>query len=175
VTELEVAPVPRSLFRQGLEPGHNAGSHQGFRLIRLDEVGTVASYVPPLPTWLPQGFTLARVVYAADLPWGAWADYPDRPAREVFVAVYRRDFAYFVVTTRRADDTIRLTDPECLDVCEPGETYISAGGPSFQTAAARPGAVTHAWGEANGIRITVDGDLTVADLKGILDSLPLSP
>jgi len=33
--------------------------------------------------------------------------------------------------------------------------------------------VAHAWGESGGIRITVDGDLTVADLKAILDSLPL--
>ncbi len=54
VTQMEVGLVPRSLFRQGLEPGDLAGSDQGFRPITTEASKSIASYVPPLPTWVPE-------------------------------------------------------------------------------------------------------------------------
>ena len=66
-----------------------------------------------------------------------------------------------------------LSEPRCWEWCPPAEAFTTAAGVWFEVAAARPAMVANAWGEFDGIRITVDGDLTVADLKAILDSLPL--
>jgi hypothetical protein len=97
------------------------------------------------------------------------------PSREVIVVVYHRGLQAIAVTTRVADDPLArfAADPYCRgDVCDRGTAYTVPSGWEFRVVgpAWMP---THAWGIASGLVITVDGDITVADLQAILDSLPL--
>lgn len=151
---------------------------RGFTLVSLEKAEELAGYPTPTPGWLPTGFELASVAFAVNPQSDVNALNP--PSENVVIKTYRRwGFDTLTITTRvetveylRGDSgEIRpWTDPYCIgQPCEPTATH-DALNTTFQVVAG-PLATTHAWGIANDVVVTVGGEITLDQLRAVLDSL----
>jgi hypothetical protein len=169
------AALPPDAFTLAFPPGVDvARTDYGFRRVALSEVGAAAGYAPLVPEWVPVGFTLADVAVAPDAaPTGTEAGNP--PSKDVVSLAYRRGFDELVVTTRRAggrhwDDPL-ATGEGFVD--HPKRVEIDSG--ALAGVAGRlliaPRGIPHLWAIADGLVVTVSGDLGRAELLQIASSL----
>lgn len=149
-------------------------SDDGFRRVPLSGVAGVVGYAPLVPAHVPEGYSLAEVSVAREAaPTGAGAANP--PSHMVVSLAYRRGLDLFLVTTREVGDA-RWTDP-----LAPGEGFVEHPEPvALATGALRgseaqavlsPHGVPHVWAVADGLVVTVAGDLSRAELVAVAGSL----
>ncbi len=181
VDDLEAVDIGRDRFTQGIG-SEQAGGYRdiGFRPVTLEEAAARAGYAPLLPAWIPEGFMLASVVYADEPESDSNLNNP--PSQRVIVAEYRKGFRSFAVTTRahtveylrgNSGETRPWKDLYCIGYdCGPTE-MIDVGGNSWSVVAG-PVEVTHAWGMAGDLVVTVGGDLSQSEVISIATSLPVS-
>lgn len=175
VVEITIAAVDRARFRLWDGPAVEPTEH-GFTAIGLAEADTRLGYEPPHPSWLPDGF-LPTSVEVADSPL-LWWSYPSLPRSErVAVLTYRRGAIETLTVTVRDATTGDWQDPYHRgDMDLTGAPHVTPGGLTFSVVAGPwpfwP--VTHAWAITGGLVITVGGDITVDELRRILDGLDVA-
>ena len=167
--------IPGHTFRPAFPAGAEVmQSDDGFRRLPLAEVAAAVGYAPLVPTAVPSGYDLAEVAVATEAgPTGTEASNP--PSRKVVSLAYRRGLDRFVVTTRLAGSAA-WSDPLAS-----GEGYVDHPEPvALDTGPLRgsdarivlsPRGVPHLWGVANGLVVTVAGDLSRAELESVGRSL----
>lgn len=167
--------LPADTFRLSFPPGAEVmRSDDGFRRLPLAEVEAAVGYAPLVPAHVPDGYSLAEVGVAAEAgPTGTEAGNP--PSRMVVSLAYRRGLDRFVVTTRLAGSG------EWSDPLASGEGYVDHPEPvALGTGALRgsdarlvlsPRGVPHLWSVAEGLVVTVAGDLSRDELESVAGSL----
>jgi hypothetical protein len=169
------APLPAHAFTLAFPPGLEvARTDYGFRRIGLADVPAAVGYAPLVPAWVPAGFTLSEVAVATHTaPTGAEAGNP--PSADVVSLAYRRGFDTLIVTTRRDlgkqwDDPLATGEgfvdhPE--SVTFDGGALAGATGNLLIAARGTP----HVWADADGLVVTVSGDVGRAELLQVAWSL----
>jgi hypothetical protein len=172
VVEADVAQVPRERFALWADPPIPEVDH------RFEAVGPVGAadhlgYEPPWPSWLPDGFTLTAVDVASDpLLWWSYPSLP--PSESLGVFTYRRGTLETITITARSADTGRWHDPYHrgdMDLTGSPHTTPSGRRCSVVTGPWPFWPVSHAWAIGDGLVVTVGGDLSLADLRRVLDGL----
>lgn len=147
----------------------------GFRRAGLAEVEGIVGYPPLVPRAVPPGFGLAELAVARRAgPTGSEAGNP--PSRMVVSLAYRRGFERLLVTTRLSGpDPGRWDDPLASGEGLPDrpERVAIAGGALDGAAelVIGPRAVPHLWALADGLVVTVSGDLGREELLEVAGSL----
>jgi hypothetical protein len=149
-------------------------SDDGFRHVPLHTVAGTVGYAPLVPQWVPDGYRLVEVAVArAAGPTGKEAGNP--PSRMVVSLSYRRGLDQFLVTTRLRDAGT-WGDPLATGegfVDRPETLRIDAG--ALRGARAEllidPRGTPHVWTLTRDLVVTVNGDLTRAELVRITNSL----
>jgi hypothetical protein len=149
-------------------------SDGGFRRVPLDQIAALVGYAPLLPSDAPDGFDLSEVAVATDAGrTGTEAGNPQ--SLEVVSLAYRRGLDRFVVTTRLAGSET-WSDPLASGegyVDHPEHVTIQTGalrGSDAQVVLSAHG-VPHLWAVANGLVVTIAGDLSRAELVSVAGSL----
>jgi outer membrane lipoprotein-sorting protein len=178
IEQLAVDPaLPPDVFEVDFPPGAEVlRMDDGFRRVGLDDVADVAGYAPLVPGWIPDGYELAEVAVAEEAgPTGTEAGNPR--SRGVVSLSYRRGFDQFLVTTRLADPGPGAWgDPLATGegfVDHPEAVTLSQGaleGADAELVIA-PRGVPHLWGIADGLVVTVGGDLGRDELVRVAESL----
>ncbi|HET9545466.1 MAG TPA: hypothetical protein VFO88_07800 [Gaiellaceae bacterium] len=176
-------PAP-STFRLELPAGAEVDRRDvGFRRVALDEVERAVGYAPLVPAWVPEGYELAEVAVAREGSFtGTEAGNP-RSLRVVSLS-FRRGFDQFLVTTRLADVPNgsglpveeRWSDPLATgegfrDEPEPLELTEGALAGARAELLLAPRATPHVWAVTPELVVTVNGDLTRAELLRVTESL----
>jgi hypothetical protein len=169
------APFPADTFRPAFPANAEVmRSDGGFRRVPLDEVAGLVGYAPLLPSAAPDGFEQSEVAVATDA--GRTGTEAGNPAsRQVVSLAYRRGLDRFVVTTRLSGSAA-WSDP-----LAPGEGYVDQpervtigtgvlAGADAQVLLS-PHGVPHLWTVANGLVVTIAGDLSRAELVSVAGSL----
>jgi hypothetical protein len=169
------APFPADTFRPAFPADAEVmRSDGGFRRVPLDEVAGLVGYAPLLPSAAPDGFEQSEVAVATDA--GRTGTEAGNPAsRQVVSLAYRRGLDRFVVTTRLSGSAA-WSDP-----LAPGEGYVDQpervtigtgvlAGADAQVLLS-PHGVPHLWTVANGLVVTIAGDLSRAELVSVAGSL----
>ena len=160
-------------FRLEFPPGAEVmRSDDGFR--RVPAIHATLGYTPLWPDWIPEGYKLAEIAVADQAgPTGTEAGNP--PSRMVVSLSYRRGFDQFLVTTRLAEGA-PWGDPLASGegfVDHPEQVTIPSG--ALEGAEAElviaPRAIPHLWTLADGVVVTVGGDLSRAELLRVTESL----
>lgn len=169
------APLPGDTFRPVFPADAEVmQTDGGFQRVPLARVAGLVGYAPLLPAEAPDGFELSEVAVATDAGrTGTEADNP--PSREVVSLAYRRGLDRFVVTTRLAGP------PTWSDPLASGEGYVDhPEHVTIETGTLRgsdaqvvlsPHGVPHLWTIANGLVVTIAGDLSRAELVAVAGSL----
>jgi hypothetical protein len=167
--------LPADTFRLTFPAGAEVmRSNGGFRRVDLTDAAGVVGYAPLVPTQLPDGYALAEVAVATESGrTGGGAGNP--PSRRVVSLAYRRGLDRFVVTTRLAGDT-QWSDPLAsgagfVDHPEPIRLDTGALRGSEAQLVLSPHGVPHLWAVANGLVVTVAGDLSRDELLTVAGSL----
>jgi hypothetical protein len=168
-------PVEANAFVFSFPPGAEViRSDEGFRRVSLAAVAGTVGYAPLVPSGVPDGYELAEVAVATHAgPAGAEAGNP--PSRKVVSLAYRRGLDRFVVTTRLAGSAT-WSDPLASGegyVDHPERVTLETGvlrGDDAQVVLS-PHGVPHVWTVANGVVITIAGDLSRAELVTLAGSL----
>lgn len=169
------APLPADAFTLAFPPGMEvARTDYGFRRVELSDVRAAVGYAPFVPAWVPGGFALSEVAVAAHTaPTGAEAGNP--PSEDVVSLAYRRGFDTLIVTTRR-DLGKHWDDPLATGegfVDHPDSVTIDGGalaGVNGNLLIA-PRGTPHVWALADGLVVTVSGDVGRDELLRIATSL----
>ncbi len=170
-------PVAANTFTLSFPPGAEVmRSDEGFRRVSLAEVAGIVGYAPLVPSRLPDGYELAEVAVATEAgPTGTEAGNP--PSRMVVSLGYRRGLDRFLVTTRLAG-VEQWSDPLATGegfVDRPEAVHVASG--ALQGVEAKlvltPRGIPHVWAVANGLVVTVAGDLSRNELIGIAASLQM--
>ncbi len=161
----------------------------GFRSVSLDQIAGVVGYTPllPAPASLPPGYQLAEVTVAPQAQ-STGSEGANPPSRRVVSVAYRRGFDRIVVTTRstgsapRCSITLPGSDATACwaDPLASGEGFADQPDrstvPSGALAGARaevvvsPRGIPHVWTIDDRLVVTVSGDATAAELRGMADS-----
>ncbi|MDX6482087.1 MAG: polymerase sigma-70 factor, subfamily [Gaiellaceae bacterium] len=138
------------------KPGQDIQTYDaGFKRVSAAEAQSLAEYAPLVPQYLPAGFTLSTVTYAASSRATGQEDGGNPPSVDVISSAYRRGFDEIVVTTRRT-----VSSPE--DWRDPLQvSTISVPGPVEQ----------HVWFAGPKLVVTVAGTVDQAELSKVADSL----
>jgi hypothetical protein len=169
------APLPADAFTLAFPPGMEvARTDYGFSRVELSDVRAAVGYAPFVPAWVPGGFALSEVAVAAHTaPTGAEAGNP--PSEDVVSLAYRRGFDTLIVTTRR-DLGKHWDDPLATGegfVDHPDSVTIDGGalaGVNGNLLIA-PRGTPHVWALADGLVVTVSGDVGRDELLRIATSL----
>ena len=169
------AALPGDAFRLGFPAGADVmQSDDGFRRVGLDQVANAVGYRPFVPSWVPDGYTLAQVdVARASAPTGTTGTNP--PSELVVSLSYRRGIDQFLVTTRlRGIGTWSdpLASPQGF-AGHPQPVAIGAGalaGSNVQLVVS-PHAEPHLWALTSRLVVTVGGNLDRSELTQIAASL----
>jgi hypothetical protein len=169
------AALPQRAFDLRLPAGvETFRTDYGFHRLQLEDAGAAVGYAPLVPSWVPDGFTLAEVAVAEHAAsTGTEAGNPR--SEDVVSLAYRRGFDELIVTTRRAGDD-RWSDPLATGegfLDHPQGVPIDTGalaGAKAQVLVS-PRAIPHLWTIKDGLVVTVGGDLDRAGLLRIASSL----
>ena len=167
-------PAP-GVFRLAFPAGAEVmRSDDGFRRIALGRVRSAVGYAPLVPSWLPDGYEPAEVAVAETAgPTGKEAANPE--SHGVVSLSYRRGLDRFLVTTRLAG-TGDWSDPLATGegfVDHPERIAVRSGalrGANAELLIA-PRTIPHVWARADGLVVTVSGDLSRAELLRVAGSL----
>jgi len=161
----------------------------GFRSVPLDQVAGVVGYPPllPAPASLPPGYQLAEVTVGTKAR--STGNEGANPAVDRVVSVaYRRGFDRIVVTTRPTGSSPRCSitrpgsgpttcwaDPVASgegNVDKPDRYTVARGALAGAQAEVviSPRGVPHVWTIDDRLVVTVSGDATAAELRGMADS-----
>jgi hypothetical protein len=150
----------------------------GFRRTSLEGAGRAAGYSPLVPTQLPQGFRLARVVFAPhSQPTGEEGGVGNPPSRDVISLAYRRGFDVIIVTTRRTgSDPSAWKDPlqvSSVAATTPDPVAFTSGALAGQSgyAVIAPDEFPHVWTAGPKLVVTIAGTVDRADLLKVANSL----
>lgn len=167
--------LPADTFRLTFPAGAEVmRSDDGFRRLPLGDLAAAAGYAPLVPKQVPEAYSLAEAAFAAEAA-SVGAGAGNVPSRRVVSLAYRRGLDRFVVTTRLAGDA-QWSDPLAsgegvVDHPEP----VQLGGGALRGTEAKvvlsPHGVPHLWAVANGLVVTVSGDLSREELVSVADSL----
>lgn len=179
IEELAVdQPVAARAFALDFPGGAEvARSDDGFRRVRLGGVRGAAGYAPLVPGWLPRGFELTEVAVAPGTGTPTGVEGGNPASEDVVSLSYRRGFDQLLVTTRRSGpDPARWSDPLATGegfVDDPETVVLGAGALADARAEllVAPRSTPHLWTVAAGLVVTVNGDLTRADLVRVAESL----
>jgi len=175
------APIPQRLFAPTVAPasgGLNAYGFEtddGFRRGRLAAARAVVGYAPLVPRWLPSGFAAAETATGVAPAVTTGPEGLNPPSRDVVSTAYRRGLDTVIVTTRRAGGA-DWQDP----VAVPEGFLVRPRRACFRTGALAgrcgeltvdPRAIPHLWAVADGLVVTVAGDLTQGELERVAASL----
>ena len=149
-------------------------SDDGFRRVDLEDAAAIVGYAPLRPAWVPEGYELEQVAVAEEAgPTGTEAGNP--PSRMVVSLEYRRGLDQLLVTTRlsggeRWDDPLATgegfrDDPEGFVPRRGALTGADA------ELVIEPRGIPHVWALADGLVVTVGGDLTRTELIRVAESL----
>ncbi|HEY1317178.1 MAG TPA: hypothetical protein VGF10_08180 [Gaiella sp.] len=166
-------PVEANAFTFSFPPGSEViRSDEGFRRVSLAAVTGTVGYTPLVPSAVPDGYELAEVAVATDAgPTGTEAGNP--PSRKVVSLAYRRGLDRFVVTTRLAGSAA-WSDPLASGegyVDHPEHVTLETGVLRDAQVVLSPHGVPHLWAVANGLVVTIAGDLSRAELVTLARSL----
>jgi hypothetical protein len=152
---LRVSPTVTAIPPLEPRPGQDTQTDDaGFRDVSLDEARSLAEYTPLVPPYLPAGFTLSTIAYAASVP----AMRANPPSRDVISLAYRRGLDEIVVTTRR-------TGSSAADWHDPVTVSFVAGvGEDWP----------HFWYAGPKLVVTVAGTVDNAELSKVTKSLQAS-
>jgi hypothetical protein len=165
--------LPGDTFRPSFPAGAEVmRSDDGFHRVALGDVSGTVGYAPLVPALVPDGFALAEVAVATEAaPTGAG----NPPSRMVVSLAYRRGLDRFVVTTREAGDGSwsdpLAPGPGLVDHPEHVAVGVGALRGSDAQVVLSPNDVPHLWTLADGLVVTVAGDLSRAQLVGVARSL----
>ncbi len=179
-------PVDPDTFVLDFPPGVDVFTQDfGFDRVTLDEAASVAGYRPVLPTNLPAGFELAEIT-AAPEGGGTGAEGMNPLAAGVVSVAYRRGFDRIVVSTRLRDDPscAELSQPIVVDcwsdpvasgegiLDEPERYVVGAGALAGADAALviSPRGVPHVWTIDDRLVVTIAGDASADELRGMAES-----
>jgi hypothetical protein len=150
-------PVPRDAFRPAFPSGAEpAVTDEGFRRVALSELARAAGYRPLVPAWLPDGYRLAEAAVGQG---------------GIVSLSYRRGLDRFLVTTRRAAGGDPLAAPPGVRVVPKWVALRGALAGGEAELVLAPRSLPHVWAEADGLAVTVGGDLSRAELIRIAESL----
>ena len=169
------APLPKDTFRPAFPAGAEImRSDGGFRRVPLAEAAGLVGYAPLLPSAVPDGFELSEVAVATEAG-RTGTDAGNPPSRKVVSLAYRRGLDRFVLTTRLAGSAT-WSDPLASGVGyvdHPEHVTLETGvlrGDDAQVVLS-PHGVPHLWAVANGLVVTIAGDLSHAELVSLAGSL----
>ncbi len=168
IDDLVVNPPSDDLaFRPSFPAGAEVSvTDEGFRRVALEDVSAAVGYEPLQPAWVPPGYSLAEVA-VADRPVSA----PD--ARGVVSLSYRRGLDQLVVTTRLSSVTEDPLQPPPGLRPTPQPIVLADGALAGEQAelVLAPSVLPHLWAAADGVLLTVAGDLSRAELVHVGESL----
>jgi hypothetical protein len=172
VARADLTDAERARFTLWEDPPVPPVDH-GFASVDLRAAADLLGYVPPEPSWLPEGYAFRAVDIAPEpLLWWSYPSLP--PSERVVVLTYRRGMLETLTITARSADTGDWQDPYHRgDMDLTGSPHSTPTGRRFSVVRGPwpfwP--VTHAWAVTDGLVVTVGGDIAVADLRRVLDGL----
>lgn len=168
--------IPASAFAPPTPPDGVQQINGGFTTIPFGEARAAVGYAPLVPRRLPAGFVRAETAVAASAP-STGAERMNPPSSDVVSTAYRNGLQTIVVTTRRVGSDPRAwTDPVAAPegfLVQPRRVCFTRGALSGRCGQelVAPRATPHVWAIANGLVVTVAGDLTAAELRRAASSL----
>jgi len=172
-------PIPADTFTLDRSEGWPESEDLGYRKCTLGELGEKIGRDPRLPFWLPDGYEVGRVTYAADT---GNQNEPSLHGEDAAVVRYERGFGSITVTVRRAAKPrySAVNDPFAGvgnywpdDAPPPDLRPIEKGSYAGSTARVVTSQVVvpHLWLVDGDTMVTVAGDLTERELLRIVESM----
>ncbi len=176
--QLEIDPVlPPDAFTLEFPPDADVyPADDGFRRVDLETAAQTVGYQPPVPGWVPEGFSLS-VISAAEEAMSTGKEGTNPAAGDVVSIVYRRGFDQITVTTRPiGEDPTLWSDPLAGGegfVDEPQAVDLREGALTGASAWLQidPRTTPHLWALSDLLVVTVAGDLTRDELVAVAESL----
>lgn len=159
-------------------PGEHVNTFDaGFRRVSPDTARKLAHYAPLVPHFVPAGFTLAAVAFAAHSSPTGDGNPSNPPSRDVISFLYRRGFDEIIVTTRRTGASATAwRDPLQVStaVTSTPKRFVFTGGKLTGQAGRlvlEPDSLPHIWSVGPKLVVTIAGTVDGRELGKIANSL----